>query len=122
MRICFVVTSLLVACGQDSTPSPVDAPDVIEEIDAPAACAANLEECDALCVNTRNDREHCGTCGNACVPAANCEASTCECPVPFLGGTHQVLATTMIQAAPGFVSGVDGVVGLDSANRSRTRS
>ncbi len=116
MRIWFVIASLLIACGQDSAPPAADAADVVEEPDAPAACPLNLEECDTRCVNTRADREHCGACGNACVPAASCEASECACPATFLGGTHQVLATTMIAAQPGFVSGVDGVLGRDSAS------
>ncbi len=121
MRISFVVPSLLlVACGNDSAAPDVDAALAIDAAppDAPAVCPGALEQCDGLCVNTRNDDDHCGACDHACTAAARCETSACACPAPFLGGAPPVLATTMLASQPGFTTGAAGLLGNDSMNHA----
>jgi hypothetical protein len=119
MRTCFAVLVALSACGNDKAadidapPPPPPAPDAM--IDA-AECPGMLESCSGLCVNLTNDDKHCGSCAMACTPAASCADSACGCPAAFIGATPTVLATQMIMAQTGFVSGVEAVAGTDSNN------
>lgn len=120
MRICFVFAAIVVAgCQKDSPSHP--APDAAPQSPDAAAvdantCPGTLTSCAGNCVNETDDHDHCGACDHACVPAASCVSSTCNCPAPFIGATPQVLATQMIQSQPGFVTGVSGVVGTDANN------
>ena len=45
-------------------------------------CSTGLTVCGkgafAQCLDLQNDREHCGTCDNACVPGIACAAGTCQ--------------------------------------------
>lgn len=36
--------------------------------------------CGPFCVDIVNDRNNCGSCGNACLPGVPCIAGTCQCP------------------------------------------
>ncbi|MBL8937309.1 MAG: hypothetical protein JNM69_22305 [Archangium sp.] len=40
---------------------------------APTPCTT----CDGVCVDTQNDRRHCGACGNACAAGSACTAGAC---------------------------------------------
>ncbi|MBM4780069.1 MAG: hypothetical protein GQE15_20390 [Archangiaceae bacterium] len=40
---------------------------------APTPCTT----CDGVCVDTQNDRRHCGACGNACAAGSVCTAGAC---------------------------------------------
>jgi hypothetical protein len=116
MRICFVSIALL-ACGNDTRSDVVDASHAIEP-DAPSLCPGELASCNGLCVNTRTDDDHCGACNEACAPAARCSASICACPAPFVSTNAPVLATTMLAAQTGFISGAVGLTGSDSMNHA----
>jgi hypothetical protein len=118
MRIWFVIClliCLLVACKKDDSAS-IDAPMGDVEVDAGAdasACIGTLVSCAGTCVNTTTDSDNCGACGHACTPAASCAMSACACPTSFVAASPPVLATAMLSAASGYVSGVAGVTGSD---------
>ena len=62
-------------------------------------CSTGLTVCGkgafAQCLDLQNDREHCGTCDNACVPGIACAAGTCQ----QIACTGQVTLST--QPIPG---------------------
>ena len=45
-----------------------------------AECRSPLERCGHVCVDLQNDRENCGTCGNACAGMAVCSSGMCRAP------------------------------------------
>jgi len=64
-------------------------------------CPAGLTVCGkgafAQCLDLQNDREHCGTCDNACVPGIACAAGTCQqiaCTGPVTVSTQTTPGTT----------------------------
>lgn len=120
MRMCFAVLVALSACGNDKAAEidapPPPPPDAM--IDAPPACPGSLQSCSSVCVNLTNDDKNCGSCDMACTPAATCAASACGCPAAFIGATPPVLATQMVMAQTGFVTGVAAVTGTDSNNHA----
>jgi hypothetical protein len=114
MRIWFVIC-LLVACKKDDSVS-TDAPmgkDAAVDVAACTNTLTMLTSCDGTCVDLTIDQGNCGSCGHACTPAASCATSACACPAEFLGASPPVLATQMVSAASGYVSGVAGVTGTD---------
>ena len=53
--------------------------------------------CGSRCVDLQNDREHCGSCGNACAPGQTCSAGTCaDCS----GGTCLAPNDSCLDALP----------------------
>ncbi|WP_371817271.1 hypothetical protein [Myxococcus sp. CA051A] len=71
---CIVVLGVIVACGKDSTPPPVDPPDA----SVPEQCdGGGVVLCGGSCVNTGADPAHCGGCGNACAAGQGCEGGVC---------------------------------------------
>lgn len=44
------------------------------------ACSAELSCCGGQCLDLSVSDEHCGECGNMCVGGSFCEASACRCP------------------------------------------
>jgi hypothetical protein len=122
--IAFCSLLLAAACSEDNR-DPFD-PDAGGGVDAAAqtdaspppdaepACAGSLAECGSECVDTANDRDHCGACDRRCSPAAGCQSSACACPAPFVLPTASVAATEMLPSDPGVLTGVVGVVGVDT--------
>ncbi|QRN94478.1 hypothetical protein JRI60_35890 [Archangium violaceum] len=71
---CLVVLGFVAACGDNSTPSPVDPPDA----STPVLCnSVGVELCGDSCVNTVSDPKHCGGCDKACATGAACEGGAC---------------------------------------------
>jgi len=72
------------AVGEDAADGEMDGvPDAADDdVQADTGCLPGERDCDGLCVNTDNDHEHCGGCGQACNPAEVCAGGIClfECP------------------------------------------
>lgn len=47
-------------------------------------CAGGLTDCDAVCVDTASDRDHCGACDNACTAGTLCCEAGCIDPATDL--------------------------------------
>lgn len=43
-------------------------------------CPVGLTLCGAFCIDTVNERENCGSCGNVCATGVPCIAGSCICP------------------------------------------
>jgi hypothetical protein len=88
---CIVVLGFVVAaCGDNSTPPPVDTPDA----SVPVTCnGAGVELCGGSCVNTVSDSRHCGGCDKACAAGEACEGSACVAVCQIDG--KQVVAGTV---------------------------
>jgi hypothetical protein len=114
MRTWFVIFALaLAACGNDSA-APPDAAHPADAAAPDAACPGALASCSQVCVNLTNDHENCGACANACTPAASCAASACACPAAFLDNARPVIASQMLGAQTGYLTGAVAVTGLDA--------
>lgn len=71
---CIVVLGFVAACGDNSTPPPVDTPDA----SVPVMCnSVGVELCGDSCVSTDSDPKHCGGCDQACATGAACEGGVC---------------------------------------------
>ena len=42
-------------------------------------CGVGLTLCGGECVNTENDNNNCGSCGNVCITSSSCSNSSCVC-------------------------------------------
>ncbi len=64
--------------------SPPDATDVVT--DAMVTCPPELTACGTNCVDTRSDRENCGSCASRCAPGEACSGGTCSvaCASPLM--------------------------------------
>ena len=99
--------------AHDNADAAIDAPPSSDaRIDA-VTCSGTSQQCGEVCVDTTQNRDHCGACDHACTPAADCEASACECPAPFVLADSPVVAAQMIAAQPGYLSGAVAVTGPD---------
>lgn len=96
----FAALSLVSACSETVTPTPVSAPpdastdvvvvdtaavvDVTPDTPAPIdmACGEGESRCDDACVDTRTSTTHCGACGQACAEGEVCAAGVCGVPCP----------------------------------------
>ena len=60
-----------------------------------SACPAGESCCGNACVDTGNDKDNCGGCGNACAAGKVCRQSACACPAGQVecGGTCVDLRT-----------------------------
>lgn len=64
--------------GDDTTSAPqADAGTTSGDSGGGATCAAPSTQCGGACVDTRNDPQNCGTCGNACPAGLACSAGAC---------------------------------------------
>ncbi len=52
-------------------------------MDMDAPCGAGLLRCAGICVDVRNDNNHCGNCGSPCPFGTTCTNSLCACPSPL---------------------------------------
>ncbi len=74
--ICIALAGFAAACSDDS-----------KSVENNLSCAEGLTICghaccadtccDGVCVNTKNDKNNCGTCGNACLDGKVCMNNTC---------------------------------------------
>ena len=82
MLVAIGLFSLLPACT-DPEGGERDAGDgTVGDMALPATppdftCAAPRTACGASCVNLADDRQNCGTCGNACPPGVSCLSGAC---------------------------------------------
>ena len=55
-------------------------------------CSTGTTPCNLSCVDTKNDKRHCGACGNSCASTQVCNLGRCECP-PGAGLVNGTCAT-----------------------------
>ena len=89
-------------------------------------CPSPLEVCDGVCVDTRQDVDHCGTCGSACGVGLVCLDGGClpvtQAPCDARAGGAFVLLSTCGQslkawiADPVFIETAEALVGSGLAS------
>jgi hypothetical protein len=75
-----------------------------------------IDKCSGVCIDTTADPRNCGTCGNACTPAASCGEGACACPASFIPATPQFsqqIVRTDVAQLPGLVTGIGLMPGDD---------
>jgi hypothetical protein len=65
----------------------------------------------AQCLDLANDREHCGSCNNACLPGIACQSAVCHqvaCTGPVTVSTHKAPAGSSPSPNNGMLTDVNG--------------
>lgn len=76
-------TSPLLGCSGGSGGTGKDAQIIVPDAPLPDGPTCSLTDCDGLCVDTTDDKLHCGSCTNECKGGQQCVNSACACPTAF---------------------------------------
>jgi hypothetical protein len=98
----------LAGCGSSkSTPDAAT-------IKLPDASSCPVASCGGVCVDTTTDKQHCGSCTNACTQTGSTCGGTpaaCGCPAAFLPASHTDAGSDLVTA----FGGATLAIGLESA-------